>query len=150
MFDRVQDIIDFAIGKEQEAVDFYTDLAANVESPVVAEELRKMAAEEVRHRDRLRNAPIAFVGDPESSGKVVDLKIADFTLLPKVTPDMSFQDAINIAMHREKDAMDFYSTLANVVTDQTTKEVFTNLAGEEARHKLYFETLWDERVMQED
>lgn len=149
MFDNIQDIIGFAVAKEQEAVDFYNELAQKVDNPAVADELRQMAAEEEKHRDRIREAPTSFLTGVEGP-KIPDLRIADYTEGAPAAEGISFADAINIAMHREKIAMDFYNSLAGLATDPTARQLFANLAVEEARHKLYFETMWDEQVLTED
>jgi rubrerythrin len=53
-------------------------------------------------------------------------------------------------MHREKLSMHLYNNLADITTDPTTRQMFINLAAQETAHKLYFETLWDEKVLTEN
>ena len=149
VFDTLQQIIDFAIRKEQEAADFYHDLAANVKDKTVAAELQKMAGEEERHRDALMRNPVAFTAERERE-LIPNLKIADYTVVPSVGPDLSFEDAVNIAMHREKLSLDLYNQLAASADDPSVQTLFRNLAEEESRHKLYFESIWDERVLTEN
>ncbi|MGI5836403.1 MAG: ferritin family protein, partial [Chloroflexota bacterium] len=53
-FNSLQGILNFAINKEQEAIDFYTNIADKVKSKSLVEELQKIAAMETGHRDRLK------------------------------------------------------------------------------------------------
>jgi rubrerythrin len=148
-FDRVQDVIEFAIGKEQEAVELYTDLAGSVESPEMAEELRRIAAIEMQHKKWLQDTPVALAASGESD-KAADLKIADYVVEAQPGPDMSFEDIINIAMHREMASVKLYTSLAKTIADPTIKQIFENLAAQETAHKRYFESIWDDRVLTED
>lgn len=148
-FNSLQEIIDFAISKEQEAADFYEQLSQDVENKQVSLELLKMKAEEEKHRDWLKSTPIAFISDAEPK-RINDLKIAEHIIPAEPGKDMTFQDAVSIAMQRELVSMQLYQELAGMVTDSNIERVFKNLAAEEAKHKNYFETLWDEYVLTED
>ena len=63
---------------------------------------------------------------------------------------MSYQEAIILAMKKEKAAYKLYTTLATRVNDPDMKKVFLSLAQEEAKHKLRFEVEYDDMVMQEN
>ena len=147
--EELQAIIDFAIDKEQEAVDFYNDLAGKVNVKAIAEELKKMAKMEENHRDLLKkmDAPAAA---SIAVKPVEDLKIADYLVEKKPRPDMSWQDLLQIAMNRELASMNLYTDLSKQVTDPNSKQLFKNLAEEERVHKFYFEKIWDEEVLTED
>ena len=148
-FKSLEEIIDFAIGKEQEAADFYEELSKDVESEIVARELLKMKTEEEKHRDWLKSTPIAFVTDAEPK-KINDLNIAQYLIPIEPTKDMTFQDAIAMAMQRELMSMRLYTQLSGMVSDSMIQKVFLNLAAEEGKHKFYFETLWDQYVLSEN
>lgn len=148
-FNRLEDILEYAVGKEQEAMDFYTDLAARVKSDAVAAELREMASMEQGHRDWLKENSVSLVsGSP--SAPVANLKIAEYIVEPVPTPNMTWEDIVNLAMHRETAAMEMYKSLINLVTDDNARLMFEKLATEESRHKLYFETIWDEQVLMDN
>jgi len=53
-------------------------------------------------------------------------------------------------MKREKAAYRLYSDLAAKVQDAEIKKLFEGLAQEEAKHKLYFETQYDEEVLKDN
>jgi rubrerythrin len=80
----------------------------------------------------------------------MDLKISDYLVEVQANPDISFQDALIVAMKPEKAAHRLYSDLAGKVQDAEIKALFEGLAQEEAKHKLYFETQYDEQVLKDN
>ena len=145
----VEDLLDFAIGKEQEAVDFYTELAENARNPEMKPVFREFAGMEEGHKRRLQN--IKQGGQLEaSSDKVMDLKIADYLVNAEPGMDMSYQDALILAMKREQSAYNLYNDLAGIAEDKSVREAMIALADEEAKHKLRFETEYDEYVLKDN
>ena len=59
-------------------------------------------------------------------------------------PDMSYRDALIVAMKKEKAAFRLYSDLAASAPDEALKKTFLGLAQEEAKHKLRFEVEFDD------
>lgn len=144
----IRDLLDFAIEKEQEACDFYSDLARRTVDPALRAELERLAGMERMHKTKLQQLDPS---DPFWQRKHhEDLKIADYVVAAKPAPDMSFQDLISIAMQRELAAMRLYSDLARTVDDPDLQKMMLILAEEESAHKHYFETLWDEHVLKEN
>lgn len=142
----LQEIINFAIAKEQEAVDFYNDLASRVKTKSLADELLKIAGMEIGHRERLKNMDaVAFAGSAPK--KIADMKIADYLVAEEPTNGMTWQDILNIAMHRELAAMKLYTDLAARVENVTAQQLFEKLAAEESGHKRYFEQIYDEEIL---
>ncbi len=147
--EKLKGIIDFAIDKEQEAIDFYNGLAERVKSDAVAAELRRLAQMELGHKTKLQNInPESFAA--VQAPQVEDLKIADYTVEAIPHSEMTWPDILNIAMHREMAAAKLYRDLAASVGDPQVKQLFENLAGEEMKHKLYLESVWDQDVMKEN
>ncbi len=144
--EEIKTIIDFAIEKEKEAVDFYNDLAGKVKLKALADELRKIASVEKAHQERLERMDVeTAVGTPPK--QVMDLHIAEYLVEKKPTPDMSWQDIISIAMHRELASIRLYTDLEELVTDPEAKQLFQNLVAEEKGHKLFFEKIYDDEVL---
>jgi rubrerythrin len=141
----VEEILDYAIAREQEAVDFYTDLAGRAKE-WMRDYLMEFAREEARHK-----AKLMAVKDGErmlsSKCKITDLKISDYLVEVEATDDISVQDAMILAMQREKAAFRLYTDLAARVDDAELRELFLGLAQEEAKHKLYFETKYDDQML---
>ncbi len=147
-FNSVEEILDFAIEQEIAANRFYLDLADRVKSPAMRQVFEEFAKEEWGHKKKLENME---TGKFEfSSEQIADLKISDYVVAEEPTPDMSYQDALILAMKKEKTAFKFYSQLAAMVEDAPLRRMFLSLAQEEARHKLRFETEYDEVILTEN
>jgi rubrerythrin len=144
--EELQNIIDFAIEKEKEAVAFYNDLAAKVKTKALAEELRKIASMEKGHRERLERMDVATAAKTIPR-QVMDLHITEYVVAKRPSPDMSWPDIVNIAMHRELASINLYTDLAKLVTDPLAKQLFQTLAAEEQGHKFFFEKMWDDEVL---
>jgi len=67
----------------------------------------------------------------------------------EVEPDsaLDYQQALIVAMKREKAAFKLYIDLAAAVEAQELRDTFLALAAEEAKHKLRFELEYDESIL---
>ena len=148
-FKNVDDVLDFAIAGEEEAAKFYYHLGDVVEKPWMKELFLSFAKEEEKHKARLLDvkAGKALIA---SGQKVMDLKIGDYLVDVEAVPGISFQDALIVAMKKEKKAFKLYTDLAAATDNPTLKETFLALAQEEAKHKLYFEVQYDDIVLTEN
>jgi rubrerythrin len=148
-FKSINEILDFAINAEQEAVDFYTGLANNAKHQEMKEVFEDFAGEEKKHKARLMN--VKQTGIMESAKeKVMDLKIAEYTVAVVARPDMPYQDALIVAMKKEKAAFKLYMALSERAENKDIKDLFYSLAIEESKHKLRFEIEYDEFVLREN
>jgi rubrerythrin len=148
-FDSVDAVLDFAIKNEQQASDFYTDLASKMEKRHVKEIFQGFAAEERGHKAKLE-AVKKNEKNKLSKAKVLDLKIGDYLIEQKPSADMDFQSALILAMKQEKAAFRLYSDLAASADDEGVRELFLGLAQEEAKHKLRFEITYDEDFLRDN
>lgn len=149
MDDMIFEVIEFAIEKEQEAVDFYNGLAEKIKQPELKVEIKKLAGMEAAHKRKLQELNPA---DPFWSEKksISNLKIAEYIVEEEVTDSMDLQDILVVAMKRELAAKRLYLDLAQLSADSVVKKMFEKLASEEAEHKNFFEKLWDEKVLKEN
>ena len=145
----VDEILDFAIEREQQAADFYSNLAARANSAWMKEMLLGFSKEEMRHKGKLKSVKL---GDRllNADQHVQDLKIADYLVDVEPAEDISLQDALIVAMKREKAAYRLYSDMARAIDDPELKTMFLGLAQEEAKHKLYFEVQYDDQIMRDN
>ena len=142
-FKNIKDILDFAIEKEQDASDFYSGLAAKMDKPYMKKVFEGFAKEELGHKKKLQNVKEGKYAMPAQQ-KVQDLKIGDHLVEVELKTDISFQDALILAMKAEKNAYRLYNDLAEASDDAKAKELFLTLAQEEAKHKLRFEIEYDD------
>jgi rubrerythrin len=151
-FNSVVEVLDFAIGEEEAAAQFYTDLAAKMEHPWMRENFEQFAKEEEGHKAKLldvKKGKVRLFSDKQ----VLDLKIGDY-LVP-VAADSSpatldYQQALILAMKKEKAAFKLYSDLAATTADDHLRQILLSLAQEEAKHKLRFEVEYDEQFLKEN
>ena len=148
-FHSVDSVLDFAIKNEQEASDFYTDLASKMDKPQMKKIFQGFAAEERGHKAKLE-AVKKKEKSKLSQAKVLDLKIGDYLVEQKPDATMDYQSALILAMKQEKAAFRLYSDLAASADDEETRELFLGLAQEEAKHKLRFEVEYDEDFLREN
>lgn len=148
-FKTINDILDFAINSEQEAVDFYTALANQSKNEEMQKVFTQFAGEEMGHKAKLLN--IKETGEYTiRKGGIKDMKISDYLVDIVPRPDMSYQDALNVAMKKEKAAFKLYMDLAGKAPNQHMEDLFLSLAQEESKHKLRFEIEYDEYVLREN
>jgi rubrerythrin len=148
-FKSVEDVLDFAIRAEQEAVDFYSGLAARSAHKQMRDVFTEFAREEMKHKSRLidirENKTLVLLGEV-----VRDMKISDYLVDVPASPDMTYPDALVLAMKKEKNAFRLYMFLSEETPDPVMKNLFLNLAQEESRHKLRFEIEYDEYILREN
>ncbi len=145
----VDDILDFAIEKEEEACRFYTDLAKKVKTVGMKQVFEQFAAEEQGHKQKLQQ--IKSTGNLKNeTDQVKDLKMADYLADVEPGEHISYPKALIVAMKQEKAAFKLYNDLAAKVSSTEIRDLFLFLAQEEAKHKLRFELEYDEQVMQEN
>jgi rubrerythrin len=142
----VSQILEFAIEREQEAVDFYTNLAQKATSDAMRRVFEQFAQEERGHKARLIGVQQGK-SLPERKQKVMDLRLSDYVVAAEPGPDLTYQDALILAMKKEKAAFRLYTDLASYVEDAGLKELLLSLAQEEAKHKLRFEVEYDEKFL---
>ncbi len=148
-FKSVDDILVFAIDEEQKAVDFYSKLASNARSEEMKDVFTEFAEEEIKHKTRLTKIREEGIFDmPKES--VHDLKISDYVVNVKPTPEMTYEEALIVAMKKEKAAFKLYTNLAAKAPNENLKDVFLSLATEESKHKLRFEVEYDDYVLREN
>jgi rubrerythrin len=145
----LEEILDFAIAREQEAHDFYMDLAKKVERPGMEGLFTQFAREELGHKAKLeaiKKGSRSFA----PAKQVVDLKIGDYLVEVEPSTTLTYQNALILAMKKEKAAFQLYTDLAAETDDAEVKQIFESLAQEEAKHKLRFEVEYDDMILTEN
>ena len=148
-FQSVDGVLDFAIDREQEAVDFYTDLALKVKRSDMKSLFKQFAKEEMGHKAKLQGVKRgkALLS---AEKQILDLQVGDYLVADEPTEDLTYQKALILAMKKEKVSFKLYTDLAAKAPSDDLKNTFLNLAQEEAKHKLRFEVEYDNEVMAEN
>ena len=121
-FESINEILDFAIQQEQEAVDFYLQLAEQMKNPLMKETFQEFAQEEVSHKAKLQK--IKEEGNFELPAEnVLDMKISDYVVNANPSPKMEYRDALILAMKKEKAAFKLYTSLAQRAPSEAIKNL---------------------------
>ena len=140
-FRSFDEVMNFAIGAETEAIDFYRMLADFVEKPEMAEVLSGLALQESEHRSKLEAIKAGrIVMDEEEVG---NLGITDHVEDVKPYAKMNYVDLLVVGMKKEEAARKLYADLASIAQTQELQGILLKLAQEEAEHKVRFELEYD-------
>ena len=146
-FKNVDDILEFAIGKEKEAVVFYNDLHKKETNQAMKDTFKGLAQEEAKHVKLLTTiSQNKEVISSYKEEKVADLKISDYMVDKEYEEGMPMQDILVLAMKREEAAVKLYKEMADRSEDDETTKLFKLLAQEEAEHKYTFEKMYDDSL----
>lgn len=148
-FKNVDEVLDYAIKSEENAYAFYTSWAKKIEDNSLITVFEELAGEELGHKEFILKVKKGATLKP-AQNEVMDLKISDYVMDVKASTDMDYQEALTLAMQREKEAFKLYTNLAIISDDANIKETFKALAQEEAKHKLRLELMYDEDILKEN
>jgi rubrerythrin len=144
-----EEIILFAIRKEVEAATLYETYANLASSEGARQMFKDLQAEELKHKKILENLKKEDVTRYRLK-KVPDLKIGDYIRDEDYYPEMSYQEALLLAIKREENSVRLYQDLSRGAEEPELKKMFLVLSQEESKHKLKLETEYDQRVLTEN
>ena len=148
-FQNIDEILDFAIANEQQAADFYNKLSSESVEKQMKDTFSAFAKEEMGHKARLEKVKNDRIFE-EQQEDVLDMKISDYIVSSPTSDKMTYQEALVLAMKREKAAFRLYIKLSELAPDEKFKTIFKNLANDEAKHKLNFELEYDDVIYREN
>jgi rubrerythrin len=142
----VKDVVNFAIEKEEKAVEFYRKCVERAKHPGIKEFFKEMVTEEQGHRDMLRNLDSLNL-DRIKLQEVENLKISDYLVDVDFSDDMTYQEALILAMKKEEKALAFYSGMKNKCVSEKASKLFQVLENAEEKHKRKLERLYDDEIL---
>lgn len=150
-FGSIDEILTFAIDKENEAVAFYRSQAEKATKASLKEVFQSFAREEEKHAALLSD----ISGNKEKIEsyefkKIPDLKISDYMVEKDYEEGMPMPEILKVAMKREEKAVKLYQTLADQTDNADAKKLFLMLVQEESKHKLGLETMYDDYLAEQD
>lgn len=142
------EILNRAIGKEEEASSNYQSMAKRTSNPGTQTMFRELAEEEEKHRviltkwkiGKFPGCPASLLADVSGMGKGHDIKF---------DRDLTPEEATRLAMREEERAVAFYSSLAKGLEDPEARCLAERLAAEEEGHRSKLEKLLEEQIFQE-
>jgi rubrerythrin len=147
-FKSVNDILDFAIEKEVEAVEFYKEASEFAHAESIKESLLNFSNEEDKHRKMLTSFKENQTKiDSYEFKKITDLKRSDYLVVDiEYEKGMNFPDILRLAMKREEMAVKLYENLSSLAKDSNMDNLFMILVQEESKHKNILETMYDDHM----
>jgi len=142
-------IIDFAVDREKEAVEFYKDLQKKTKFSGMIEMLKELETMEIGHITALGKVREKGLEKVEIN-KVKDLHISDYLADIEPTPKMDYQNILIVAMKREQKSKELYEDLAKRFSGTEIEKLLLKIAADETEHKLKFEKIYDEHVLKEN
>ena len=147
-FTNFEDILQFAIQREEDACNAYFEMSKIAETPGLKELLLDLQAEEKKHKELLQNITGDAIGNLETH-KVIDLKISDILTEEPPSPDMTFQDLLILAAKKEQEAVELYTSMKASVNSDELKNMFDFFVEQEKEHKLKLEMEYEKYVLDE-
>lgn len=146
MINTFDEVLDFAIKREEDAVLFYQFLQGKARFAPQKEVLKEFELMEVGHVRLLNGVKKRHSTEKLSQSLPGDLQLANY--LHDVEPDenMSYQQILVAAMKKEERAASLYSALRDEAQDDEIRQVFARLVTEEENHRHHFETLYDRDI----
>ncbi len=146
-FASIDEILDFAIEREKEAVQFYLGLSKRETIKALQETFFELAQEEGKHVKLITSLKLNKIAITSYEiGEITNLKISDYLTEMEYHEGMIMADILVLAMKREEQAVKLYQDLEARSSDADTKKLFQLLAQEEAQHKLRFEQMYDDHL----
>jgi len=144
-FNSVEEIINYAIEKEKEAVKFYEEISRQEAFSGTRKIFEEFAKEERKHQTMLEDFSINQ--DKISEYKlewITDIKRSDYLVDIEYEKGMHYTDILRLAMKKEEKALKLYNDLMQKADNKNVIKLFQLLAQEEAKHKGYIEGLYDD------
>ena len=146
-FNDLNDLIDFAMEKEQEASDFYATAARREDMAGSRQMFEEFAEEELKHKKMLGDLKQGSVSESIKDYKlkwIIDIKRSDYLVDAEYHEGMNYREILHLAMKREEKALKFYNDLLANAEDPDARKLLQILCQEEAKHKLALETMYDD------
>jgi rubrerythrin len=143
---KFMEIIQFAIQREIESMDFYSKASKMVKHSGTKDLFLDFVKQEEGHKKKLEEVQAGKIvlGRIE---KVPNLKISDYLVEAELKPDIPYGDILRIAMKREERSVKLYTDLNEKNQNENLRNLFALLIQEESKHKYYIEKLYDEEVL---
>jgi rubrerythrin len=144
--DTFEEIVRQAIRKETDAAMFY-QMASERAKPGTDKMFEELAEEERGHKRMLEELDTTKLRSYEFH-EVPDLKISEYLEDIPYSRDMDYPEILRYAMKSEEKSHEFYLRSAERCENLDLKKLFQMLAQEEAKHKLKFEKMYEDDVLE--
>lgn len=142
MFNSIEDVLDFAREKEQDACDFYMELAERMHDSGMKELFTELARQEIRHKiviTEMRKGNVEIGSHP----RIKNIELDKVLLTKEDSKSLAIENAMLVALEREQSSNKLYSDLAQIVDDAALKRTFESLAADELEHKTSIQDAYE-------
>ena len=140
------DVVNFAIRKEENSMALFEEFARRAQNPGIRDFFRELAEEERKHRDMLKDLK-PFGLEDFTVEQAQDFQIADHLVDLNFADDITYQEALTIAMKKKQRAVEFYTSWRNQCIHEKTARVFEYLAEAERKEKAALEAKYDDEIL---
>lgn len=143
-FNSAEEILDYAIKKEEQAAQFYFELAQQDLPEETKKAFEDFTDTELKHKRFLEEVKNKKAQLKDES--IRNPEIAEIAGEAETKENMTIEEALAAAMKREQASYRLYIELAASAATYETLDTFVLLAQEEARHRLWLEKEYDKLV----
>ena len=147
-FTTFEEIIKFAVKREDTAYRLYKTAAERAESLAARKMFEEMAAEEAGHKTSFEKLDLQQTESYKFT-KQADMKLAEYMADIPFKEDMSYPEILRFALKTEESAYKLYAAAAEMTEDPKLKKMLLVLADVEKGHKHRIEAMYDEKVLTE-
>lgn len=148
-FVTLEDIVKFAMQREEEAVQLYTE-AARLSTDIASRKMfESIVTEETGHKTVFSNIDIAKA-EQLSSQKLPDMGISKYLVSTPLRPNMTYAEILQYAIKTEDSAYHLYKGAAEGTDDPQLKKTLLLFAEVELGHKKRVEDIYDAHVLTEN
>lgn len=149
-FNSIEEIINYAIKREKEAVEFYEEISKQEDFSGARETFEGFAKEERKHQAMLEDFSINKEKIAEYKLEwITDIKRSDYLVDIEYEKGMHYTDILRLAMKKEEKALKLYNDLMQKTDNENVMKLFKVLAQEEAKHKGFLEGLYDDYMAEQ-
>jgi rubrerythrin len=148
-FVTLDEIIKFAVKREESAYQLYKNAAAISTSIAAKKMFEEMAAEEAGHKEVFGKMSVERAEEYKKI-QISAMNIGKYLADVPLKPNMTYQEILTYAMKAEEDAYQLYTAAAESVDDPKLKKVLSVFADVEKGHKIKVEKIYDDHVLTEN
>lgn len=148
-FETIEDAIRFAIQKEEASAQFYHDIAERMVNPATKVIFEVLGRTEKQHKSNLE-LELMKIGKTvmQTPCTIPDLPDNTYLEVDEEASKMSFLDALQVAIRKERAAFVLYAGLMAQAIDPELRKILMELSEEEMRHLIQFENEYNNIISQ--
>lgn len=138
-FSSINEIIEYAKEKEEEARYYYIEAAKYTDNQRIKALFERLAKEEENHKKVLEELKLDEISKQVEGVSLPKIKSEDIKLGVRYSPNMSPKEVLEFAIEEEKKAFYLYTEMEEISESKKVKDLFRFLAMQEAYHKAKLE-----------